>query len=86
MRQRLEERLSKLKSEFESGQKMLSELDAKAGNLRETLLRISGAIQVLEEELKESPGSAGPGIASHVSAGPGSAGVSPAKSNEGNKS
>jgi len=59
MRQQLEERLNKLKSEFESGQKMLSELDAKAGNLRETLLRISGAIQVLEEELKQTdPGSA----------------------------
>jgi len=75
MRQRLEERLNKLKSEFESGQKMLSELDAKAGNLRETLLRISGAIQVLEEELKESPGSA-----------TGSAGVPPAESSEGDKS
>ena len=54
MRERLEERLNKLKSEFESGNKMLSELDAKASNLRETLLRISGAIQVLEEELKEA--------------------------------
>ena len=54
MRKRLEERLNKLKSEFESGNKMLSELDAKASNLRETLLRISGAIQVLEEELKET--------------------------------
>jgi len=54
MRVRLEERLNKLKSEFESGQKMLAELDVKASNLRETLLRISGAIQVLEEELKET--------------------------------
>ena len=54
MRQQLEERLNKLKAEFESGQKMLAELDAKAGSLRETLLRISGAIQVLEEELKET--------------------------------
>jgi len=54
MRQQLEERLNKLKAEFESGQKMLAELDAKTSNLRETLLRISGAIQVLEEELKEA--------------------------------
>ena len=54
MRERLEERLSKLRAEFESGQKMLADFDAKAGNLRETLLRISGAIQVLEEELKET--------------------------------
>jgi predicted nuclease with TOPRIM domain len=54
MRQQLEERLNKLKSEFESGQNMLSEFDAKASSLRETLLRISGAIQVLEEALKET--------------------------------
>ncbi|MCL2875439.1 MAG: hypothetical protein FWF12_03915 [Betaproteobacteria bacterium] len=54
MRERLEERLNKLRSEFESGQKMLADFDTKTSNLRETLLRISGAIQVLEEELKEA--------------------------------
>ena len=54
MRERLEKRLSELKAEFEAGNKMLSELDGKAGKIRETLLRISGAIQILEEELKES--------------------------------
>ena len=53
MRQQLEKRLDELKSEFESGQKMLADLDTRASNLRETLLRISGAIQVLEEQLKE---------------------------------
>jgi predicted nuclease with TOPRIM domain len=51
MRAQLEHRLQSLKTEFEAGQKMLSELEAKQMNLRETLLRISGAIQVLEEEL-----------------------------------
>lgn len=51
MKQQLEQRLKELKAEFESGQKMLSELEAKQANLRNTLLRISGAIQVLEEEL-----------------------------------
>jgi predicted nuclease with TOPRIM domain len=51
MRERLEQRLSDLKSEFEAGQRMLAELEAKQANLKETLLRISGAIQVLEEEL-----------------------------------
>ena len=51
MREQLEQRLRELKAEFESGQKMLADLEAKAANLRETLLRISGAIQVLEEEL-----------------------------------
>ncbi len=51
MKQKLEQRLQSLKSEFEAGQKMMAELEAKQANLRDTLLRISGAIQVLEEEL-----------------------------------
>lgn len=51
MKQKLEERLNELKAEFESGQKMLAELEVKQANLRDSLLRISGAIQVLEEEL-----------------------------------
>ncbi|MEN6489321.1 MAG: hypothetical protein ABFD66_10665 [Smithella sp.] len=51
MRQKLEQRLEQLKAEFEAGQKMLTELEAKQANVRETMLRISGAIQVLEEEL-----------------------------------
>lgn len=54
MKQQLEQRLQSLKSEFESGQKMLAELEAKQANIRETLLRISGAIQVLEEELNNA--------------------------------
>ena len=49
MRDQLETRLQQLKAEFEAGQQMLAELEAKQRNLRETLLRISGAIQVLEE-------------------------------------
>lgn len=51
MREQLQERLEKLKAEFEQGQKMLAELDTQRENVRQTLLRISGAIQVLEEEL-----------------------------------
>ena len=51
MREQLEERLAALRTEFESGQKALTDLDHRAAALRETLLRISGAIQVLEEEL-----------------------------------
>jgi hypothetical protein len=50
----LEGRLGELKAEFQSGQKMLADLEAKAANLRETLLRISGAIQVLEELLAQA--------------------------------
>lgn len=51
MKEQLEQRLASLKSEFETGQSQLAELDAKQQALRETLLRISGAIQVLEESL-----------------------------------
>ncbi|MCE7989151.1 MAG: hypothetical protein DYG89_48980 [Caldilinea sp. CFX5] len=51
MRQQLEKRLQELKAEFSTGQRVLAELEAKQANLRETLLRITGAIQVLEEEL-----------------------------------
>lgn len=46
-------RVSELKSEFEAGQKMLGDLDTKASDLKTTLLRISGAIQVLEELISE---------------------------------
>ncbi len=51
MTERLRQRLEALREEFESGQKMLSDKEAECSRLRETLLRISGAIQVLEEEL-----------------------------------
>ena len=51
MKQQLEQRLKELRAEFESGQRTLGEMEIKQANLRNTLLRISGAIQVLEEEL-----------------------------------
>ena len=51
MHEQLTQRLQQLKAEYESGQKMLAELEQKQRTLRDTLLRISGAIQVLEEEL-----------------------------------
>ncbi len=56
MKQQLEHRLKELRSEFESGQKALADLEVKQMNLRNTLLRISGAIQVLEEELAKENG------------------------------
>ncbi len=51
MKQQLEQRLKELRAEFDSGQRTLGELEIKQANLRNTLLRISGAVQVLEEEL-----------------------------------
>jgi hypothetical protein len=59
MQAQLQQRLQELKAEYEAGQKMLAELEARQTNLQHTLLRISGAIQVLEEELAKAapPGS-----------------------------
>ncbi len=51
MQDQLQSRLDSLKREFETGQARLRELEMQQMNLRETLLRISGAIQVLEELL-----------------------------------
>ena len=51
MQQQLQQRLQELKAEYESGKKVIADLEAKQANVRDTLLRIAGAIQVLEEEL-----------------------------------
>jgi hypothetical protein len=45
-----QESSKELLSEFESGQKTLVNLEVKQINLRNTMLRVSGAMQVLEEE------------------------------------
>lgn len=58
MKEQVTLRLSELKKEFESGQKMLAELESKQANMRNTLLRISGAIQVLEEEIAKQENTA----------------------------
>ncbi len=52
MRERLEQRLKELEAEYEAGQKMLAELEARQATLRDTLLRINGAVTVLREELE----------------------------------
>ena len=54
MKAQLERRLAELRAEFEKGQEALADLDTQRDNLRQTLLRISGAIQVLEEEINRS--------------------------------
>jgi hypothetical protein len=43
------ERLKALEEELRKGRQMLAELDQRRADLRDTLLRISGAIQVLQE-------------------------------------
>lgn len=62
MREQLIARLEELKREFETGQARLRELEMQESQLRETMLRISGAIQVLEEALADE-GSEGEGSA-----------------------
>lgn len=49
MDERLQCRLETMRKEFEAGRARLRELEMQQSLLRETLLRISGAIQVLEE-------------------------------------
>jgi hypothetical protein len=61
MKETIQKRLDTLRSEHETGQKMLAELDAKRANLTQTLLRIEGAIQVLTElEAVDEPAAAQP--------------------------
>jgi len=60
METRLRQRLEQLRAEYEKGKKSIDELESQAGNVRATLLRISGAIQVLQEELGEAAPPAAP--------------------------
>jgi predicted nuclease with TOPRIM domain len=53
MKEQLQRRLQELRSEYEAGQKMLADLETQQTKLRQTLLRISGAMQVLEEVLAD---------------------------------
>ena len=51
MQEQLKNRVTELETEYRAGQEMLAELDAKRADLHQTLLRISGAVQVLKELL-----------------------------------
>lgn len=55
MRAQLEQRLLELRAEFEGGQKIMADLEIKHAKVRDSLLRISGAIQALEELLDQKP-------------------------------
>jgi sugar-specific transcriptional regulator TrmB len=54
MREQLKQRLAELKNEFEAGQQMLADMENKKTELQATMLRISGAIQILEEMLRSA--------------------------------
>jgi hypothetical protein len=60
MKDRLRARLEQLKTELSTGETMLADLDARRASLRDSLLRISGAIRVLEEELAAAEDLPGP--------------------------
>lgn len=51
MRGELERRLTELRSEFEAGRRLEADLQARLSEVSQTVLRLSGAIQVLEELL-----------------------------------
>lgn len=51
LEKRLKERLETLRAEYRSGQDQLAALDTRRSDLQNTMLRIAGAIQVLEETL-----------------------------------
>lgn len=56
MKSQLEARLHELRDEYDAGTKVLGDLQKKQDELRSTLLRISGAIQVLEELIAADAG------------------------------
>jgi hypothetical protein len=51
MRERIQERLEELRGELEAGKRAQAELEARQQTLTHTMLRIGGAIQVLQEML-----------------------------------
>ena len=53
MKEEIEQRLQSLREEHRAGEAVLSELKSKQRNVEETMMRISGAIQVLEELLEQ---------------------------------
>jgi len=51
LREEMQARLEVLKSELEAGEAELTKVERQRASLHETMLRISGAVQVLEELL-----------------------------------
>lgn len=57
MKEQLELKINELKAELEAGQKVMEELEMQRSNITYTLLRINGAIQVLEELIQKEEAS-----------------------------
>lgn len=49
MRERIEARRAQLQAEYDRGQAMLQQMDRERAQLEQTLLRIAGALQILNE-------------------------------------
>src|SRR5215212_6235983 len=80
MREQMQARLKVLKQEFEAGETELEKVEKQRAYLHETLLRIGGAIQVLEELLAGEPSVEPPnGTTGHGGTQP-----TPAPASEGN--
>jgi hypothetical protein len=73
MREEIQARLEELKKELETGQAELQKVEMQRTYLHETVLRISGAVQVLEELLGEGE---------RTGAAPGEKHPAPAKADE----
>ena len=56
LQERLERRRAELTAELERGRAVLADLDARRAAVRDTLLRLTGAIEVLTEELAATNG------------------------------
>ena len=54
MRELAEKRITELRGEQQKGQQVLTGLEGQAAELRQTLHRIIGAIQILEELLESA--------------------------------
>jgi len=61
METKVRTRLAELRTEYDKGQKTLQDLEGQTANVRATLLRISGALQVLQETLGETGDNSAPG-------------------------
>ena len=65
VREQIQARLEALKKELKTGQAELQKVEAQRTYLHETMLRISGAIQALEELLAEEQPAEHDGAVSH---------------------